>query len=354
MLDKYILSKLRFREDTAENWKTANPILDSSEPGFENDTGLLKIGDGKTRWNSLLYVNLANNAVQEVLADGKLYLRVRDEDTPTGRWIELPVKEAPEDGTYIRNGITKTWEKFIPSEKANVVYRDVFTKLDNTSDKIRIKNGNCLKLFENTSTKELVLKVASDGKTLMVLYTPISSKIFISSGLEDAEYVELDAVYTAGRWANVETDDYTFDAGEQILTFKGDYQIESYDEDLVNFIEVKAVQTIDLSDVYNALQNGGIIQEVPNTKTLEDLFKFQYNKELNMGYNYISYKGISEPVFGTKFHYEGDAGINVIFAQNIKRVLQSNNINLTMNENNDLTVTIDDTGIVDFWVLYTK
>jgi hypothetical protein len=41
-------TRIRFREDTAQNWRIANPILASSEPGRETDTGKFKLGDGKT------------------------------------------------------------------------------------------------------------------------------------------------------------------------------------------------------------------------------------------------------------------------------------------------------------------
>jgi hypothetical protein len=43
------------RHDTAANWTSINPILGLSEFGYETDTGKLKVGDGVTAWNSLLY-----------------------------------------------------------------------------------------------------------------------------------------------------------------------------------------------------------------------------------------------------------------------------------------------------------
>ena len=48
--------QILFRRGTAANWTTANPILGNGEPGFETDTGRLKIGDGSSSWNSLSYV----------------------------------------------------------------------------------------------------------------------------------------------------------------------------------------------------------------------------------------------------------------------------------------------------------
>ena len=49
------MAKIKFRRDTAAAWTQANPTLAQGEPGFEHDTGLLKIGDGATAWNSLVY-----------------------------------------------------------------------------------------------------------------------------------------------------------------------------------------------------------------------------------------------------------------------------------------------------------
>ena len=38
------MAKIKFRRDTAAAWTLANPTLAQGEPGFEYDTGLLKIG----------------------------------------------------------------------------------------------------------------------------------------------------------------------------------------------------------------------------------------------------------------------------------------------------------------------
>jgi microcystin-dependent protein len=46
---------IQLRRDTSANWGTANPVLLKGEPGFETDTGRLKVGDGATAWNVLAY-----------------------------------------------------------------------------------------------------------------------------------------------------------------------------------------------------------------------------------------------------------------------------------------------------------
>jgi Major tropism determinant N-terminal domain len=48
-------TQIKLRRDTAANWTSANPTLGSGEPGFETDTGKLKIGDGSSNWVTLGY-----------------------------------------------------------------------------------------------------------------------------------------------------------------------------------------------------------------------------------------------------------------------------------------------------------
>ena len=47
----------QFKRGTAQRWSEINPILRQGEPGFEYDTGKLKIGDGFTPWLALSYIN---------------------------------------------------------------------------------------------------------------------------------------------------------------------------------------------------------------------------------------------------------------------------------------------------------
>jgi len=47
--------RMQVRRDTAANWTSNNPVLNSGEWGFETDTELFKVGDGTTTWTSLGY-----------------------------------------------------------------------------------------------------------------------------------------------------------------------------------------------------------------------------------------------------------------------------------------------------------
>jgi hypothetical protein len=46
---------IQWRQGTAAQWTTANPVLASGEPAAETDTGKWKLGDGVTAWSALGY-----------------------------------------------------------------------------------------------------------------------------------------------------------------------------------------------------------------------------------------------------------------------------------------------------------
>lgn len=64
----------KFKRGNAAAWASVNPILEAGEPGFELDTGKLKVGNGVTPWNELNYIN--SNLVsidvdnQSIIVDG--------------------------------------------------------------------------------------------------------------------------------------------------------------------------------------------------------------------------------------------------------------------------------------------
>ena len=54
---------IQIRRDSAADWTTENPTLADGQPGYETDTGRLKIGDGSTAWTSLSYFDKATKTV---------------------------------------------------------------------------------------------------------------------------------------------------------------------------------------------------------------------------------------------------------------------------------------------------
>lgn len=54
-------ARIQLRRGTAAFWTSENPILFPGEPGYEKDTGKLKVGDGVTPWRGLDYISSADD-----------------------------------------------------------------------------------------------------------------------------------------------------------------------------------------------------------------------------------------------------------------------------------------------------
>lgn len=55
--------QIQIRNDLANSWASANPVLAIGEFGYETDTGNIKVGDGATSWNSLSYNGVSQSYV---------------------------------------------------------------------------------------------------------------------------------------------------------------------------------------------------------------------------------------------------------------------------------------------------
>jgi hypothetical protein len=88
---------IELRRGTASQWTTANPVLHAGEPGFEIDTGKLKIGDGTTAWTSLAYTG--SGAAGQGVATGGTTGQVLKKNSGTNfdtSWVSAAV---PAGGT---------------------------------------------------------------------------------------------------------------------------------------------------------------------------------------------------------------------------------------------------------------
>jgi hypothetical protein len=54
--------QIQFRNDTAANWTSADPVLAQGELGLESDTSQFKIGNGSDSWTELAYGGVAGEA----------------------------------------------------------------------------------------------------------------------------------------------------------------------------------------------------------------------------------------------------------------------------------------------------
>lgn len=63
-------TRIQLRHDSAADWTASNPILARGEPGYEDDTGLLKFGDGIVAWNSLDYFVTGDSVPPPITVSG--------------------------------------------------------------------------------------------------------------------------------------------------------------------------------------------------------------------------------------------------------------------------------------------
>ncbi len=98
---------IQVRRDTAANWTSGNPTLSAGEPGFETDTGKVKVGDGSTAWNSLAYIggvtsyNSRTGAVVPVTGDyyGAVSAALTGA-TQASRYVGSTTTGSPGSGTF--------------------------------------------------------------------------------------------------------------------------------------------------------------------------------------------------------------------------------------------------------------
>lgn len=106
--ERVLDSKIQLRNDTAANWKAANPVLLKGEVGIENDTRKIKIGNGISTWSALKYISenivVANNnpTVDDAdydigqlwinQAEKTVYVLIATSDT-TAVWKRIPTAD---------------------------------------------------------------------------------------------------------------------------------------------------------------------------------------------------------------------------------------------------------------------
>jgi hypothetical protein len=64
-------TRFQLRRHLAAEWTALDEILLKGEPGFETDTGKLKIGDGSSRWSALSYVSVDHSNANDPTSDEK-------------------------------------------------------------------------------------------------------------------------------------------------------------------------------------------------------------------------------------------------------------------------------------------
>lgn len=86
MATQIISTTFKFKRGSASRWKELNPVLRQGEPGFEYDTGKLKIGNGIDAYNDLQYqtnreyvVNRPTSATFPLIGETDVIYKADDE-----------------------------------------------------------------------------------------------------------------------------------------------------------------------------------------------------------------------------------------------------------------------------------
>lgn len=95
----------QFKRGTAQRWIEVNPVLRQGEPGFEYDTGKLKIGDGFTPWLTLPYINDVDVSGQEEIIVVSTY-----NDLPRMGDVNILYRVIDDKFLYQWNSTTKKYE----------------------------------------------------------------------------------------------------------------------------------------------------------------------------------------------------------------------------------------------------
>jgi hypothetical protein len=152
-------TQIQLRRDTAANWTSTDPTLAQGEAGFETDTGKLKVGDGTTAWNGLVYQAAAN------IVDGTIV----DADVNASAAI-AGTKIAPNFGSQniVTTG-TVTAGSFPGPVIDGTILEDVFTITDGAAFEVDPGNGSIqlITLGANRTPKATNF-AAGESITLMV------------------------------------------------------------------------------------------------------------------------------------------------------------------------------------------
>ena len=276
------LAKIEFRQDTRENWESANPVLGIGEPGYDITQKMFKIGDGTSTWNALSYQTNNDTVIPEVPDDGKLYGRIRYPNNQSGSWSEVNIKgveEAPLDGKYYsrQNGEWKAdptnAKKFDIIEQRNIQINDnanIFT-----ISQIITKPLEKSYLVLSDSTKADILKLSLD----------VGGRLTLSTADDAVSYVIYNGTAFVGANFTTTSEGSTitvqFNAEKRTITITKALTITSIDNlDIADIVFIEVPKEMDLVDVYDKIQT---IDETNSTKHWKhytytfDSFEEMYN-----------------------------------------------------------------------------
>lgn len=113
---------IQLKRGKALSWLERNIVLEVGEPGFETDTGRLKIGNGRTAWNDLPYVG------------SSIFSALTHEDFPKLGRADTLYRATQEKSLYQWNEIDHAYELLISGDYVTNDDLDDYAKLTFTQE----------------------------------------------------------------------------------------------------------------------------------------------------------------------------------------------------------------------------
>ena len=165
MAEILIKTVFQLKRGLAEAWTRVNPLLRAGEPGFELDTGKLKIGNGIDNWDELPYLVGDDEGALHFKGSVNTKADLPTEGNETGDiWQVLE-----ESKMYVWSA-SATWEVFHAIDLSNYVQKDelVDFKLENSVTDIQtVLDGHELRV----SLQDGSLWEASKESFLLTVYS---------------------------------------------------------------------------------------------------------------------------------------------------------------------------------------
>lgn len=202
-------TRIQLRRDTSINWTACNPVLSSGEPGFETDTGKLKIGNGSDTWDALAYIETGATDLSAYSTTAEIETRVERADGGyefTGGFSDRLTGQAGQNdfGTLVSytsdDVANQRWLRFGFSEAANAANDNQYWgETDPNYDKTKGLFGGlhmpagCTKLFDFGYDDTGAASSYSEASSGAVKYTAATGSLdFTEARIGDLALVRFD------------------------------------------------------------------------------------------------------------------------------------------------------------------
>lgn len=214
MEKKIVRTTFQFKRSTARKWYQLNPILAQGEPGFEYDTGKLKIGNGTTSWRQLDYLtnDSTTGSSEGIYSDKTVY------DFPKIGDENILYRASAEKALYQFNSVTNEYElicKFSEYDDKAIIVDDHLSLSSTNSVQNKVITSVLNDKVDKIEGKQLSTNDFSDEEKVKLASL---EKITIDNAIDESSFnpISNNAVAAMFNSFNTKIETLTLDGGEII------------------------------------------------------------------------------------------------------------------------------------------